>query len=115
MNNNFNTKTMLFSLLLMLFPFIAISQTKNIISTHRVFPKVDKIMEFEKAPATHAQKYHSGDNHWRVFTIQSGPDIGGYDITEGPKSWKSEDARGVLILSTVVPTLRNIRLVRQEL
>ena len=82
------------SLLMLLFSFAGISQTKNVISTHRVFPKIDKIAEFEKAVATHAQKYHSGDNHWRVFAIQSGPDLGGYHITEGPKIWESEDARG---------------------
>jgi hypothetical protein len=91
-----NLRTAFSSLLLfaMLLPFAAISQTKNVISTHRVFPKVDKIVEFEKALAAHAQKYHTGDNHWRVFAIQSGPDIGGYHITEGPKSWESEDTRG---------------------
>ncbi len=87
-------KNMIFVLLAL--PFIGLSQTKNVISTHRVFPKVDKVLEFEKALATHAQKYHKGDNHWRVFTIQSGPDFGGYHITEGPKSWASEDARGNL-------------------
>lgn len=83
-----------FLLLMLLLPFAGIGQTKNVISTHRVFPKIDKIAEFEKAVANHAQKYHTGDNHWRVFAIQSGPDFGGYHITEGPKSWESEDARG---------------------
>lgn len=94
MKQNYCIKTKLFSFLLLLIPFAGISQTKNVISTHRVFPKIDKVLEFEKALATHAQKYHSGDNHWRVFTIQTGPDMGGYHITEGPKSWESEDARG---------------------
>lgn len=84
----------LFSFFLLLIPFMGSSQTKNVISTHRIFPKVDKVAEFEKALAAHAQKYHTGDNHWRVFNIQSGPDAGGYHITEGPKSWESEDARG---------------------
>jgi hypothetical protein len=65
-----------------------------VISTTRVFPKVDKQLEFEKALATHAQKYHTGDVKWRVFQIPSGPDAGGYHIVEGPKSWESEDARG---------------------
>jgi hypothetical protein len=69
---------------------------KNVISTHRVFPKIDKVLEFEKALANHAQKYHSGDAFWRVFEIQTGPDFGGYHITEGPKSWESEDTRGDL-------------------
>lgn len=88
------SKIKMLAILLMLIPFCGIGQTKNVISTLRVFPKMDKVAEFEKALATHAQKYHSGDAHWRVFTIQSGPDIGGYHITEGPKSWESEDARG---------------------
>ncbi|MBY0477223.1 MAG: hypothetical protein K2Q24_06230 [Chitinophagaceae bacterium] len=94
MNKNFLFNMKLFALVLLTVPFAAISQTKNVISTHRVFPKIDKIVEFEKALAAHAQKYHTGDNHWRVFAIQSGPDIGGYHITEGPKTWESEDARG---------------------
>jgi len=94
MNNNLRFKPKLFFLLCMLLPLAGISQTKNVISTHRVFPQMSKVSEFEKALATHAQKYHTGDANWRVFAIQSGPDIGGYHITEGPKSWESEDARG---------------------
>jgi hypothetical protein len=94
MNNKFYCKMKIIFLLLMLIPFISISQTKNVISTDRVFPKVDKVLEFEKALANHAQKYHTGDVKWRVFEIQSGPDAGGYHIVEGPKSWESEDTRG---------------------
>ncbi len=94
MNNNYFSNMKLFSFVLMLLPFVGISQSKNVISTHRVFPKVEKVMEFEKALAAHAQKYHTGDAYWRVFVVQSGPDIGGYHITEGPKTWDSEDARG---------------------
>ncbi|MFZ1369914.1 MAG: hypothetical protein WAR78_06015, partial [Ferruginibacter sp.] len=78
MNKNLLFTTKLFFLLCMLIPFTGISQTKNVISTNRVFPKVDKVLEFEKALAAHAQKYHSGTAHWRVFVIQSGPDAGGY-------------------------------------
>ncbi len=96
MKQNYCIKTKLFSLLLLLIPFAGISQVKNVISTQRLFPKADKVMEFEKALATHAQKYHKGDAHWRVFAIQSGPDIGGYHVTEGPTSWEGEDARGDL-------------------
>ncbi len=88
--------TKLFWLLCMLIPFAGISQTKNLISTQRVFPKMDRIVEFEKALAAHAQKYHKGDATWHVFGIQSGPDFGGYHITEGPTSWAGEDARGDL-------------------
>lgn len=81
---------------LMLFSSMAMAQTKNVLSTHRVFPKMDKIMEFESGLAAHAQKYHTGDVAWRVFEINSGPDAGGYHITEGPTSWEGEDARGNL-------------------
>lgn len=83
-------------LLWMFVPLIGISQTKNVVSADRVFPKVDKVLEFEKALATHAQKYHTGDWKWRVFAIQSGPDAGGYHITEGPNSWEGIDGRGNL-------------------
>jgi hypothetical protein len=94
MTHKLNLKCCIFYLILLLLPVFGIAQTKNVLSTHRIFPKVDKLLEFEKALATHAQKYHSGDVHWRVFSIQSGPDAGGFHITEGPKSWESEDARG---------------------
>ncbi|MDP1817952.1 MAG: hypothetical protein Q8K92_26085, partial [Leadbetterella sp.] len=87
---------LLIVLIAMALPYISIGQVKNVISTQRVFPKVDKVLEFEKALAAHAQKYHKGDNFWRVFKIQSGPDMGGYHITEGPKSWEAEDTRGNL-------------------
>ena len=96
MNNNLRFTTKMFFLFCMLIPFAGISQIKNVVSTHRVFPKVDKVLEFEKAIAAHAQKYHSGTAHWRVFSIQSGPDAGGFHITEGPTSWEAEDTRGNL-------------------
>jgi hypothetical protein len=80
----------------MLVPLFGISQNKNIVNANRLFPKVDKVLEFEKALATHAQKYHTGDWKWRVFEIQSGPDAGGYHITEGPASWEAIDGRGDL-------------------
>jgi len=94
MKNNFISMMKKVFLLLMLIPFIGMSQNKNVISTSRVFQKIDKQLEFEKALAIHAQKYHKGDVKWRVFEIASGPDAGGYHIVEGPKSWESEDGRG---------------------
>ena len=83
-------------LLLLLIPFLGFSQAKNVINVTRIFPKSDKIAELEKALATHAQKYHTGDWKWRVFEIESGPDAGGYHITEGPVSWEGLDKRGDL-------------------
>src|SRR5437773_2758257 len=85
-----------FFFLILLFPVLGISQTKNVVSVTRVFPKADKVLEFEKALAAHAQKYHTGDWKWRVFEIQSGPDAGGYQTTEGPTSWEALDGRGNL-------------------
>ncbi len=83
-------------LLCLLVPVIGISQPKNVVNGNRVFPKIDKVLEFEKALATHAQKYHTGDWKWRVFEVQSGPDAGAYHITEGPVSWEALDGRGNL-------------------
>ncbi len=96
MNNNLLSKLKLLFLLCMLIPFMGISQTKNVMTAQRVFPKMDKVLEFEKALAAHAQKYHTGDVVWRVFKIQSGPDAGGYQISEGPTSWEALDTRGNL-------------------
>ena len=93
MKQNFLFKAKMFFLFCMLIPFAGISQTKNVVTAHRVFPKVDKLLEFEKAIAAHAQKYHSGDNYWRVFSIQSGQDAGGFQISEGPSSWEALDTR----------------------
>lgn len=46
-----------------LIPLLGMAQ-KNLVSTERLFPKIDKVLEFEKALATHAQKYHKGDYSW---------------------------------------------------
>lgn len=83
----------LFSLLLLL-PFFGIGQTKTLLTSNRLFAKNDKVSEFEKALANHAQKYHTGDVKWRIWSIESGPDAGGYMITEGPSSWGVLDSRG---------------------
>lgn len=82
-------------LLFLLIPLLGQSQN-NVVNASRYFAKVDKVLEFEKALATHAQKYHTGDWKWRVFEIQSGPDAGGYHVTEGPASWEATDGRGNL-------------------
>jgi hypothetical protein len=81
-------------LLCLLLPVLGFSQKKDIVSASRYFPKMDKVLEFEKAIAAHAQKYHTGDTKWRVFEIQSGPDAGGFQVTEGPSNWAGQDARG---------------------
>jgi len=78
----------------LLVPFIGIGQVKNVMNTTRIFAKPEKIAELEKALAAHAQKYHTGNWKWRVWSIESGPDAGGYMITEGPNSWADIDGRG---------------------
>lgn len=85
----------LFFVLLAL-PFFSFAQEKNVVSASRYFPKQDKVAAFEKALAAHDQKYHTGTWKWRVFTIESGPDAGGYHVTEGPTSWDDLDTRGDL-------------------
>ena len=83
-------------LVLMALPFFALAQEKNVVSVDRVFPKADKVSAFEKALAAHSQKYHTGTWKWRVFTIETGPESGGYQIVEGPMSWDDLDTRGDL-------------------
>lgn len=95
-------------LLFLLVPIIGFSQTKNVISTFRVFAKPDKSLELEKALAAHAQKYHSGDWKWRVFEIQSGPDAGGLHVTEGPNSWTTLDGRGTLGVEHTTDWAKNV-------
>jgi hypothetical protein len=80
--------------MLSLIPLLGIGQTKTIVTSSRFFAKNDKVAEFEKALTNHAQKYHSGDVAWRVWVIESGPDAGGYMVTEGPSTWTALDGRG---------------------
>lgn len=83
-------------LLCLLLPLLAATQNKNVVNSFRIFPKVDKHAELEKALIAHVQKYHTGNWKWRVYEIQTGPDAGGYHITEGPLSWEEFDTRGNL-------------------
>ena len=85
-----------FQLLLLLMPFAAMSQNKNVVSAFRVFPKVDKASAFEKAFIAHATKFHTGDWKWKVYEIQSGPDATGFHVIEGPLSWETFDKRADL-------------------
>ena len=83
-------------LVLIALPFFSFAQEKNVVSASRYFPKQDKVAAFEKALAAHDQKYHTDTWKWRVFTIESGPDAGGYHVVEGPMSWDDLDTRGDL-------------------
>ncbi len=80
--------------MLLLTPLLGIGQTKTVVTSSRFFARNDKVSEFEKALANHAQKYHTGDVKWRVWSIQSGPDANGYMVAEGPSSWDILDGRG---------------------
>ncbi len=94
-------------LFFLLIPTMGISQS-NVVSTFRVFPKTDKSLEFEKAFAAHAQKYHTGDWKWRVLSIESGPDAGGFHIVEGPLSWEQFDKRGDLSAAHTADWAKNV-------
>ena len=83
-----------FFFLLLLLPAFGIGQTKTLLTANRLFARNDKAGEFEKALSNHAKKYHTGDVAWRVWSIESGPDAGGYMVTEGPSSWSTLDSRG---------------------
>ena len=63
MNNKFLSTIKMFFLLLMICPVIAMGQTKNVISARGVFP------------------------------MQSGPDMGGFHITEWPTSGAALNTR----------------------
>ncbi|MHA4806931.1 hypothetical protein ACX0G9_02430 [Flavitalea flava] len=92
----------------LLLPLTGLSQVKNVVSAERYFPKMDKMLEFEKALSNHAQKYHTGDWKWRVLQIQSGPDAGGYQINEGPNSWDQIDKRGNLGVEHMNDWVKNV-------
>lgn len=82
---------------------------QQVASAHRVFPKVDKTAEFEKALASHAQKYHStGKVKWRIFQIMSGPGYGGFQITETPGSWEDLEARGDISVEHTADWNKNV-------
>ena len=92
----------------MLIPVLGMSQNKNVMSTFRVTPKSDKVVEFEKALASHAQKYHSGDWKWRVFEVQTGPDYGAFHVSEGPSSWEAMDSRGDISTEHILDWNKNV-------
>ncbi len=81
---------------MLLLPLVGMSQTQTVVNTSRYFPKPDKVLEFEKGLTAHIAKYHSADWKWRVYEIQTGPDAGGYQVVEGPKTWDEFDKRGNL-------------------
>ena len=78
----------------MLIPVFSLAQKPTVVQVSRFFPKMDKVMELEKALKNHAQKYHTGDFKWRAYTVESGPDAGGYQMIEGPSTWTQLDKRG---------------------
>lgn len=91
----------------LLIPAIGLGQG-NVVSTFRVFPKIDKTLEFEKAFASHAAKFHTGDWKWRVLAIESGPDAGGFHVVEGPLSWDQFDKRGTLGVAHTADWANNV-------
>lgn len=80
----------------MIIPLFTVAQNPTVVQVSRFFPRNDKIIEFEKALKNHTQKFHTGDYKWRTYTIESGPDAGGYQMVEGPSTWEQVDKRGTI-------------------
>ena len=76
-----------FLLFLILLPMLGFTQSKNVLSTFRVFPVPGKALEFKKALTAHIAKYHTTERKWRVFEVMSGPEAGAYLFIEGPQTW----------------------------
>ena len=89
-------------------PLFSIAQNPSVISITRFFPKNDRIAEFEKASKNHAQKYHTGEFKWRTYSIESGPDAGGYMMIEGPSTWDQVDKRGNLGADHTLDLYKNV-------
>jgi len=93
-------------LLAMALPLAAVAQNpapatpaapkKNVLSSYRIAAKPGHTAALKAALATHAEKFHKGDQAWRVGEILSGPDGGMFHIVEGPTSWTTLDDRGDL-------------------
>ena len=94
--------------MLLFTPLLGIGQTKTVVTSSRFFARNDKVSEFEKALANHAQKYHTGDVKWRVWSIQSGPDANGYMVSEGPSSWDILDGRGDISVEHTTDFEKNV-------
>lgn len=93
---------------LLLIPFFGSSQSKTVLTANRLIARNDKVSEFEKSLSIHAQKYHTGDVKWRVWSIQSGPDAGGYLVTEGPSSWSILDNRADISAEHTIDWQKNV-------
>jgi hypothetical protein len=74
-------------------PVFSLAQNPTVVQVSRFFPKMDKVLELEKGLKNHALKYHTGDYKWRTYSIESGPDAGGYQMIEGPTTWAAVDKR----------------------
>ena len=78
----------------MIIPVLSLAQNPTVVQVSRFFPKMDKVLELEKALKNHGAKFHTGDYKWRAYVIESGPEAGGYQMVEGPTTWAQIDKRG---------------------
>ncbi len=85
-------KKLLFAI--MVFPLLtAGQQEKNVVFSARLTPRFDKVVEFEKALASHNQKYHATEWKANVYYVETGPDAGSYQYVLGPASWEDIENR----------------------
>lgn len=103
-----------FIFLLLALPLAGLTQTKTVISTSRYFPKSGQWQAFEKVVSAHAKKYHKDDFAWRVYTIETGPDAGGYMIVEGVSNWATIDGRSDLGADHTADWEKNVQPLLQD-
>jgi hypothetical protein len=86
-------KVLLLACFILMSAALSQAQDKATLSSFRILPKPGKDAAIKKAIADHAAKFHTGSWKWRVFSVLSGPDEGGYMINEGPNSWTELEGR----------------------
>lgn len=76
---------------LCLVPLLSLSQGKNIYSSMIIVPKPDQALHLETSLKPHVAKFHGPNNRQIIFQIISGPNMGSYQVVEGPFSWEDMD------------------------
>jgi hypothetical protein len=94
--------------LFFLLPLYCLSQNPSVISYSRFFAKNDKQAELRKSLINHSTKFHTGTWKWRIYSLDSGPDAGGYLAIEGPTTWDQIDNRKDISADHVGDLAKNV-------
>ena len=71
--------------------FVVNGQGKTLYTVNFIKPKSGMRSAFEASWKTHLAKFHKTEDKRNVYEIMSGPDIGGYQIVEGPIAYADMD------------------------